>query len=130
MVIRFDAFYSAPARVVEVNADEDGVFLFVAESDPVVEGNENVVGASEDSFELRFAQFTVDPQGDIERDRFFRRTIAPVGAAVLAAVAGIYDDCFESVTGVGGDGRAAAEIKSGPESKDGDRADRTRHANR
>ena len=94
MVISFDAFYSAPARVVEVNANEDGVFLFVAECDPVVEWNESVVGASEDSFKLRFAQFTVDPQGDIERDRFFRRTIAPVGTAVVAGGAAISDECF------------------------------------
>ena len=35
------------------------------------------------------ATFVIDPQGDIERDNFFRGTIAPVGTAVLAAVAGI-----------------------------------------
>ena len=79
---------------------------------------------------MRFAQFTVDPKGDIERDSFFRRTIAPVSTAVLAAMAGIYHDGFESVTGVGGDGRTAGEKKSGPESKGGDKADRTRHVNR
>ena len=113
-----------------MNANEDGVLLFVAEGDPVVEGDESVVGASENGVELRFAEFAVDPKGDIERDGFFRRRMAPGGTAVLAAVAGIHDDSFESVTGVGGDGRAAAEKKSGPESKGGDRADRTRHANR
>ena len=40
MVISFDAFHSAPARVVEVNANEDGVPLFVADRDPVAEWNE------------------------------------------------------------------------------------------
>ena len=120
MVIRFDAFHAAPTRVVEMDADEDGIFLFVAERDPAVEWNENVVGASENGLELRLAEFAVDPKGDIERDGFFRRRLAPGSPAVLAAVAGIHDDGFESVTGVGGDGRAAAEKKSGPESKDGD----------
>ena len=96
-----------------MDADENGVLLLVAERDPAVERNESVVGASEDGLELRLAQFAVDPQGDIERDRFFRRAIAPLGAAVLAAVAGIDDDGFEGMAGVGRDGRAAAEKKSG-----------------
>src|SRR4029453_9748029 len=121
MVISFDAFHSATARVVEVNANEDGVLLFVAERDPVIEWNESVVGASENGPELRLAEFAVDPQGDIKRGGFFGRRIPPGGPAVLATVAGIHDDGFESVTGVRGDGRAAAETKSGPERKDSDK---------
>ena len=112
MVIGFDAFHAAPARVVEVDADEDGVFLFVAERDPVVEGDESVVGPSENGLELGLAQFAVDPQSDIERDYFFRRAIAPVGAAIFASVASIHDDGLEGVTGVGRDGRAAAQKNS------------------
>ena len=73
MVIGFDSLHAAPARVVEMNADEDRIFLFVPDRDPAIERDKSVVRASEDGLELRLAQLAIDPQGDIERDRFLRR---------------------------------------------------------
>ena len=102
-------------------------FCSIAERDPVIERDESVVRAGQDSLELRLAQFAIDPQGDIERDRFFRRAVPAPGAAVFAAMAGIDHDGIESVAGVGRDGRATAEQKSGRQGERGDGAGQTLH---
>jgi hypothetical protein len=77
MVIRFEAMNSAPARIIEMNADEDGIFLRVFDGHASIEWDENVARSSHDRFQLRLAQLFLHTSCHIERDDFFRRAGAP-----------------------------------------------------
>ena len=73
MVIGFESVNPAPARIVEMNADEDRILLRVFDRHPRIERNEDVARSCHHGFDLRFAQFVVEPLRDIEGDDFFRR---------------------------------------------------------
>ena len=73
-------------------------------------------------------EFAIHPQGDVERDRLFRRTVPAPGAAVFPAMAGIDHDGIKSMAGIGRDGGTATEQKTGREAEPGDGAWQTLHA--
>src|SRR5688572_7012423 len=92
MIIGLDAADAATPRVVEVDADKNGVLLAIGDGGALVERNKSVAGPGHDCFEFRFAQLLLEPSGNVERRGFLRPAIAAVGAVVLAAMTGIDDD--------------------------------------
>ena len=119
MIIRLKTLDASAPRVVEMNANENRVWLFVANINPAIERDEGIAGAGEDGFELRATQLLVDPQCNIERDRLLRRGVTPHGAAVFATMTGIDYDRIEAMAGVRCDRRTTAEKKGGRQSDGG-----------
>ena len=71
--------------------------------------------------ELRLLELAVEAQGDVERERLFRRAVAADGAAILAAMAGIEHHRLEGVARVRGHARATADQgRSGGDAQKGD----------
>ncbi len=50
MIIRFETVDAAPARIVEMNANEDRILLRVLDRDPLLEWNEHVGRARHHGF--------------------------------------------------------------------------------
>ncbi len=92
---------STAADGIEVDADEDGVLVFVGDVDPLLEGEEGVAITGHDDLELQFGEVVFKQACDLEIVVGFG-AVAVGGAGVAAAVAGVDDD---GVKGFGrGDG--------------------------
>jgi hypothetical protein len=100
MIISFKAMDGAPARIVEMNADENRILLPILDRDPAIERNENIARSRHDRAELRFAQFLIHSPRHVEGDNFFRRSGATIRAVVSSAVAGIDHDGSKSASGI------------------------------
>src|SRR5258705_13511542 len=90
MIISLKSANTAFPRIVEMNADEDGILLRILDRDALIQRNERVGRSNHDGFQLRFAQLALEALGHIERNYFFRRPGATIRAAVFAAMAGIH----------------------------------------
>src|SRR5437762_13993641 len=89
MIIRLEAVYAPPAGVVEVNTDEDSIFLRILDGDAFIQRNKNIRGACHDGFDLRFAQLAIETPGYIEIGDFFgasETAICPVIFSVMLCV--------------------------------------------
>src|SRR6266849_5800331 len=89
MVIRFEAVNPAPARIVEMNADEDAIFLRVLNCHALLEWNENVGRSRHHDFQIGFVQFASETFRDIERRDFLGAAKFAVSAVVFAAMPSI-----------------------------------------
>src|ERR1700740_1816115 len=98
MIVRFESANPAFAGIVEVNADKDCIFLFVLDRHTIVQFNKNIRVAGHHSFQLRFAELSVEALGDIEGDRLFRWTVSAIRAAVFTPMASVYYDGIKSLT--------------------------------
>src|SRR5437763_89576 len=89
MIIGLEAVDAAPAGIVEMDADEDGIVLRVFDRDTLLEWNEDVAGSRHHGFQIRFPEFAGKPFRHIKGRNFFRAAKFSVSAVVLAAVTGI-----------------------------------------
>src|SRR5881397_4330623 len=90
MIVRFESANLAPARIVEMYADEDCIFLRILDSHTIVQFNKDIRVAGHHCFQLGFAQLAIETLGYIESNHFLRWTVAAICAAIFAAVAGIH----------------------------------------
>src|SRR5881296_2502863 len=100
MIVRFESTNLAPARIVEVYADEDCIFLRILDSHTIVQFNKDIRVAGHHRFQLGFAQLAIETLGYIESNHFLRWTIAAICAAIFAAVPSVHDHGGKSFTGV------------------------------
>ena len=90
MIISLNTTNPAFPRIVEMNADEDGILLRILDRDAFIQRNEYVGRSNHDGFQLRFAQLALEALRDIERNYFLWRSGATIRAAVFAAMASIH----------------------------------------
>src|SRR5437764_12440581 len=81
--------HTAAARVVEMDADKDGVRRAISDRDPLIERNEDIRVARHDGPQLRLSKLAIEPLRDVERNLLFRRSVTPHRAAIFAAMTGI-----------------------------------------
>src|SRR4029079_8555243 len=95
MIVRFESANPALARIVEVNADKNCIFLRILDSHTIIQFDKDIRVAGHHSFQLRFAELSVEALGDIEGDRLFRWTVTAICAAVFAAMSRVYYDSIK-----------------------------------
>ena len=100
MVIRFETVNPAPARIVKMNADKNGILLGVLNRHALFEWNKYVGRTCHHDFQLRFTQLARETFGDIEIRDFLRAAKFAVSTVVFAAVARIDNDSAERFAGV------------------------------
>src|SRR5436190_24089537 len=97
MIIRLEAVYAPPAGVVEVNTDEDGIFLRILDGDALIQRNKNIRGACHYGFDFRFAQLAIETLGYIEGGDFFGASETAIRPVIFSAMSGIDNDCRKSL---------------------------------
>ena len=100
MIVCFESTNPALARIVEVNAHENRIFLLILDSHTIVQFDKDIRVTGHHSFQLRFAELSVETLGDIEGDRLFRWTVAAICAAIFTPMSGVHYDSIKSLTGV------------------------------
>src|SRR5436309_4803608 len=100
MIIRLKPVYAAPAGVVEVNTDEDGIFLRILDGDAFIKRNKNIRGPCHDGFHLRFAQLAIETLGYIEGGDFFGASETAIRPVIFSAMSGIHYHCSKALTRV------------------------------
>src|SRR5215475_284488 len=112
MIVRFEPANPALARIVEMNAHKNCIFLRILVSHTIVQFDKDVRVSGHHSFQLLFAQFAVETLGHIESDHLLRWTVAAICAAIFAPMSGIYYHGIKSLTRVfnpgGRDGTASS----------------------
>ena len=91
MIIRLKPVYAAPAGVVEVNTDEDGIFLRILDGDAFIQRNKNIRGACHDGFNLRFTQLAIETLGYIECGDFFGASETAICPVIFPAMPRVHD---------------------------------------
>src|ERR1700693_4803353 len=89
MIIGLESVNAAAARIIEMNADKDGILLHVFDRDSFFEWNENVGVACHHDFEMRFAELAGQTLRDIQGRDFLGSAKSAVGAVVLASMTGV-----------------------------------------
>ena len=100
MIIGFETVNTAPPRIVEMNADENGILLRIFDRDPLLERNKDVGRTRHHDFQIRFAELAGKPFGDIERRDFLGAAKFAVSAIVFAAMSGIDNHRAERFAGI------------------------------
>src|ERR1700737_5029170 len=100
MIICFESVNAAPARIVEMDTDKNGILLRVFDRDALLKRNEDVGRARHHDFQIRFAQLAGKTFSHIESRDFLRAAKFAVGAVVFAAVSSIDDNSIERFAGV------------------------------
>ena len=100
MIVCFESANPALARIIEVNAHENRIFLLILDSHTIVQFDKDIRVTGHHSFQLRFAELSVEALGDIEGDHLFRWTVAAICAAIFTPMSGVHYDGIESLTGV------------------------------
>src|SRR5438132_8000920 len=80
MIISFESVNAAAARIVEMNADKNGILLRVFDRDAFFEGNEDIGRTCHDDFEIVSAEFAGKPLRDVEGGDFLRAAKFPISA--------------------------------------------------
>src|SRR5207247_3334715 len=81
---------------VEVDADEDGIFLRILDGNAFIERNKSIRGPRHDGLHLRLAQLAIETLGHIERGNFFGASETAIRPVILSAMSGVYHYCSES----------------------------------
>ncbi len=86
IVIGFETMNHPARRIIEMDADENGIALRVADCDSLIERNKDIARACHHSFQLRFTKFAVEATCYVECDGFFGRAVTAIRAAILSPV--------------------------------------------
>jgi hypothetical protein len=113
-------------RIIEVDADENGIALRVADRDPLVKRNENIARTRHHRLQLRFAQLAVHAARDIECDGLFGWAVATIRTAIFSSVAGINRHRVEGVDRILGGGLTSRQETGEAQSKS--EANQSRHS--
>src|SRR5882724_11972225 len=100
MIVRFESANPALARIVEVNAHENCIFLLILDRHTIVQFDKDIRVTGHHSFQLRFAELSVKALGDIEGDHLLRWTVAAICAAVFTPMSCVHYHGSESLTRV------------------------------
>src|SRR4026207_137042 len=100
MIVRFESADPALARIVEMNTHKNCIFLLILDSHTIVQFDKDIRVTGHHSFQLRFAELSVEALGHIEGDHLFRWTVAAICAAILTPMSGVHYYGIESLTRV------------------------------
>src|SRR4029453_2346106 len=100
MIVRFESANPALARIVEVNAHKNCIFLFILDSHTIVQFDKDIRVTGHHGIQLRFAELSVEALGNIEGDHLFRWTVAAISAAIFTPMSCVHNHSIESLTRV------------------------------